>query len=115
MKKRMKMLMTLFLAASMALTPITVMADDGQVQTQNAYETSEQEPDVDALLSDTGNSESEAGTSLQKREEEATANQAPSVGTTEENPATGSSSGVNEVQGISDSEEPGEISNNMQP
>ena len=50
MKKRMKMLMAIFLSASVAVTPVTVMADDGQAQTQNTYEASAQETEVNTSL-----------------------------------------------------------------
>ena len=112
MKKRMKMLMTLFLSASMALTPITVMADDGQAQTQNTYEASVQETEVNTSSFGAETNEPETGTYVQK--EEASDNQTPSVGTEEETPASGGSSDSDEGQGTSGSGEPEEISTGVQ-
>ena len=112
MKKRMKMLMTLFLSASMALTPITVMADDGQAQTQNTYEASVQETEVNTSLFGAETNEPETGTYVQK--EEASDNQTPSVGTEEKTPASGGSSDSDEGQGTSGSGEPEEISTGVQ-
>ena len=112
MKKRMKILLTIFLSASMAVTPVTVMADDGQAQTQNTYEASVQETEVNTSSSGAETNEPETGTSLQK--EEASDNQTPSAGAEEEIPASGGSSDSDEEQGTSGSGEPEEISTGVQ-
>ena len=112
MKKRMKMLMAIFLSASMAVTPVTVMADDGQAQTQNTYEASAQETEVNTSLFGAETNEPETGTYVQK--EEASDNQTPSVGTEEETPASGGSSDSDEGQGTSGSGAPEEISTGVQ-
>ena len=112
MKKRMKMLMAIFLSASMAVTPVTVMADDGQAQTQNTYEASAQETEVNTSLFGAETNEPETGTYVQK--EEASDNQTPSVGTEEKTPASGGSSDSDEGQETSGSGEPEEISTGVQ-
>ena len=112
MKKRMKMLMAIFLSASMAVTPVTVMADDGQAQTQNTYEASAQETEVNTSLFGAETNEPETGTYVQK--EEASDNQTPSVGTEEKTPASGGSSGSDEGQETSGSGKPEEISTGVQ-
>ncbi|MDD6685840.1 MAG: hypothetical protein PUE47_08690, partial [Lachnospiraceae bacterium] len=113
MKKRMKMLMAIFLSASMAVTPVTVMADDGQAQTQNTYEASAQETEVNTSSFGAETNEPETGTNVQK--EEASDNQTPSVGTEEETTASSGSTDSDEGQETSGSGEPEEISTGVQP
>ena len=104
--------MAIFLSASMAVTPVTVMADDGQAQTQNTYEASAQETEVNTSLFGAETNEPETGTYVQK--EEASDNQTPSVGTEEKTPASGGSSDSDEGQETSGSGKPEEISTGVQ-
>ena len=104
--------MAIFLSASMAVTPVTVMADDGQAQTQNTYEASAQETEVNTSLFGAETNEPETGTYVQK--EEASDNQTPSVGTEEGTLASGGSSDSDEGQETSGSGKPEEISTGVQ-